>query len=462
MQSLAGLVLLLSLVDAACGRRGPLILVPPGSEKTGRYIVVLQDSLSSQQVQGVVARAARLADGAKVYVCVERVLKAFSVALSPYALEAVKRTYPRTHALHITHTHTHTHTHAHTHAQMRHWWEVDYIEEEDSVSGAQVRDLVWHLDRIDQRGAAPDLFYRPSGDGRGVDVYVLDSGVSYRHWEFGHRAKYAGYDPVDEYEGLEGQGRRRGLDCHGHGTHVASLVAGKSFGAAKRASIYSVRVLMCDNTAPWSTVLDGLDYVAEIIPKRRRPAVVSLSLAGSFHHSANASVERLVAMGIPVVVAASNGNADSCGKSPASSPSVITVAGSREGDGIYVGTSFGACVTIFAPGQRVLGADHSCNNCSKYLSGTSMATPLVSGVVAIHLQRQPTLSPNEIKQILIDDSTEEAIDLSEVAPLYFNITPNRLLYLPGTPATVSVRTHTHTPALTVSRILWRAVIHQEQ
>ena len=187
--------------------------------------------------------------------------------------------------------------------------------------------------------------------------------------EFEFRAKYGGYDPVDAYE--EDQPnfvRRFGEDCHGHGTHVSSLCGGKTFGSAKDVNLYSVRVLQCDNAAPWSVVIEGLEYVSRVVPERGRPAVVSMSLGGGFFLPMNEAVENIYNLGITVIVAAGNGNRDSCTRSPASSEYAISIGGTREGDGLYLlgsGTNFGSCIDIFAPGERILAADYRCQNCSK-------------------------------------------------------------------------------------------------
>lgn len=76
--------------------------------------------------------------------------------------------------------------------QVRKFEGVSHIEEEDIVYGAQTPDLAWHIDRIDQLELPLDLSYQPIGNGDGVDVYILDSGINYDHQEFEYRAKYAG------------------------------------------------------------------------------------------------------------------------------------------------------------------------------------------------------------------------------------------------------------------------------
>ena len=317
-------------------------------------------------------------------------------------------------------------------SQLRRWPEVDYIEEEHMAYGTQSGQIPWHLDRIDQRPRTLDHFYQPIASGAGVDVYIVDTGINYYHEEFQNRAIYAGYDAVDAYFNLSRSDQRRGLDCFGHGTHVASLCGGKTYGSAKGVNLLSLRALDCTNMAPWGVVMDALDYVARTAPQRGRRAIVSMSLAGDYFQAINDAVRNLYSLGIPVIVAASNGGLDSCSQSPASSPYAITVGGTRERDGLYVSTSFGSCVTILSPGQNILGADYTCNNCSKYLSGTSMAAPIVSGVAAMLLQREPSLTPAALKAKLVATATVGAIDFSEMPAQYRSVTPNKLVYTLGT------------------------------
>ena len=258
----------------------------------------------------------------------------------------------------------------------------------------------------------------------------------------------SGYDPHDAYERVKHPDAvpMRGQDCHGHGTHVASLCGGKTFGTAKKVTIYSVRVLSCRNSAPWSVVLDGLDFVSQIIPKRMRPAIVTMSLSGSIHSSVNSAIQELYQKNIPVVTVAGNGENDCCSLSPASSPHALTVAGTRGDDGLYhigQGTNYGKCVDLFAPAEQILGANHLCSNCSKILSGTSMAAPLVAGIVAVHLSRQPLMTSAQIMEKMINESVKGAINFQGIPDDYRPLTPNRFATLPG----VYTRTHIYTTCL---------------
>ena len=242
----------------------------------------------------------------------------------------------------------------------------------------------------------------------------------------------SGYDPYDA-RGLDSI-PMEGWDCHGHGTHVASLCGGKIFGTAKKVTLYSVRVLGCQNAAPWSVVLDGLDYVLRIITSRMRPAIVTMSLSGDYHASVNSAVTELYQRNIPVVTVAGNGETDCCNRSPASSPHAITVAGTRFGDGLYqsgLGTNFGECVDIFAPGEQIAGADYDCKTCTKILSGTSMAAPMVTGIASIHLANTPRMTAVQLKAKLIEESLKDVIDYTGMIEDYKSITPNRLVHVTG-------------------------------
>src|SRR2546430_9458205 len=105
----------------------------------------------------------------------------------------------------------------------------------------------WALDRIDQRALPLDGKFVRNGDGRGVHAYIIDTGVRRTHREFGPRVDWVG----DFLSGSPGNGEADDCDPPqgiGHGTHVASVLAGASYGVAPRARIHALRILPCTGT----------------------------------------------------------------------------------------------------------------------------------------------------------------------------------------------------------------------
>ncbi|KAL5493194.1 hypothetical protein EMCRGX_G014336 [Ephydatia muelleri] len=223
---------------SATESRRPVLRAAPTAVTTGNYVVVLRRNTTTETLHHLLSKASKHSDDTKVHRYVRTVAKAFTLKLSPYSLEVLRR-----------------------------WPEVDYIEEEHMAYGTQSGQLPWHLDRIDQRPRTPNYFYQPIATGAGVDVYIVDGGINYYHEEFENRAIYAGYDAVDVYLNLSRSDQRRGLDCDGHGTHVASLCGGKTYGSAKGVTLLSLRALDCAGRAPYSVILDALDYVARTAPQ---------------------------------------------------------------------------------------------------------------------------------------------------------------------------------------------------
>ena len=134
--------------------------------------------------------------------------------------------------------------------------------------------------------------------------------------------------------------------------------------------------------------------------------------------------------GVTVVAAAGNGYfSDACNYSPASAPEAITVGSSTIENQLSYFTNIGPCVDIFAPGSNIYAASHSCETCYTYKSGTSMATSLVSGVVAIMLGKQPQLTPAEVHQLVIDNSIKDFLNFDY--DYLVDTTPNRLLHIQG-------------------------------
>lgn len=246
----------------------------------------------------------------------------------------------------------------------------------------------WGLDRIDQPSGTDDLYhYRTTA--AGVRIYVVDSGVK-PHKEFGSRLQ-TGTDFIDGGNGTN--------DCHGHGTHVAGTAAGTQTGVAKEATIIPVRVLNCEGKGNTALVASAIDWVLQREEGRSGRAVINLSL-GAVTSSAtpviDAAVRSAVAAGIPVVVAAGNDNINACGVVPARVPEAITVGATAPDDYEAPFSNHGPCLDLYAPGQAIWGPRHDDAIKFRFMDGTSMAAPHVSGVAALHLAESPNATADEV------------------------------------------------------------------
>ncbi|KAL7749625.1 hypothetical protein RI367_004851 [Sorochytrium milnesiophthora] len=258
---------------------------------------------------------------------------------------------------------------------------VRSIEQEVIYKAFNVENPVpsWGIDRID--GRLDGAFNYPAQAGQGVDVYVVDTGINTAHQDFGGRATMVDMTGEGAYDGV------------GHGSHVSGTAAGASFGVAKNALIYGVKVLSGpQGQGSTSVILSGLEWVYNRASQSGRPSVVNMSLGGPRNgDSTEAATQQALAalqqIGVVVVVAAGNNNGDACDITPAYMPTVITVGAtgslnSQAYDAIAEYSNWGQCVNIFAPGSRILSAWNTGPASTNTDSGTSMATPHVTGVVA--------------------------------------------------------------------------------
>ena len=274
--------------------------------------------------------------------------------------------------------------------------DVKRVVADAAVTISDVRaDATWGLDRSDQRALPLDgSFSHRSSAGAGVYAYIVDTGIRSTHEQFGGRVA-AGYTAITDGRGTD--------DCHGHGTHVAGTVAGRTYGLANQATLVPVRVLDCGGSGYWSSVIAGLDYVAG--DTTRRPAVVNLSLGGYVDSAVNAAVQAAVGSGVTVVVAAGNEGDDACNVTPASAPSAITVGATTSADGRAGFSNHGGCVDMFAPGVSITSSTSASDSASVAWSGTSMASPHVAGAVALILGAAPDLTPAEVTATLLAEAT---------------------------------------------------------
>lgn len=290
--------------------------------------------------------------------------------------------------------------------------------------GAQP-DPPWHLDRVDQRHLPLDGSYTYPGDAAGTDVYVVDSGIRASHAEFEGRA-------TGEYTAInDGNGTN---DCAGHGTFVASHVGGKTFGVAKKATLHAVRILHCDNSASTDEIVDGMDWTAA---HAVRPAVVNLSIqsgGGNGDQAMDDAAKGMIDGGLILVLIAGNFNRGDCQNSPKDPRAIIMAATDRTDarNTIANASSYGPCVTAFAPGADVTGAAPGSDTATvEHFYGTSFAAPLATGQVALALHDNPALTMAQARDQLVAVATRDV--LTDVGAG----SPNRLLYVAEPTPTVT-------------------------
>lgn len=301
-------------------------------------------------------------------------------------------------------------------------------DSEDNDLADDQTSVPWNLDRLDSHANKMDGKYEPEGTGEGASIYIIDTGVRYSHEQFEGRAHYSGFDAIDKLTGTD----RKGLDCHGHGTHCAGTAAGKTFGVAKKATIYSVRALGCMGSGAVSGIVQGMDFIAGKVDNGDHdgPVIFSMSLGVKLSKSLNAAVQRAMEKGIVAVGASGNQGGNSCEYSPASAKVGIAVGATDEDDNAMSFSNAGECTDISAPGSKITSAHGDCDTCKKTLSGTSMAAPHVAGYMAVLLSLNPGMTATEAKEHMVELSTKDAVGLAAISTSLASKTENRLLYVP--------------------------------
>jgi len=249
-------------------------------------------------------------------------------------------------------------------------------------------------------------------------VYVIDTGIYTAHSDFTGRARW-GANYVDTVT----------ADQHGHGTHCAGTVGGRTFGICKTCDMVAVKVLGATGSGPTSGVIAGIQFTATEHQARGGPSVASVSLGSTADGGKNAAVRAAVALGVVYSIAAGNSNANACGFYPASTPEAICVGattigttGSAETDEKASYSNAGPCVTLFAPGTTITSAGISGPTSSTIMSGTSMACPHVSGALGVLLSQFPSMTPVQAKAAVLQTAQSDLIRNVGTG------SPNKLLY----------------------------------
>jgi len=309
--------------------------------------------------------------------------------------------------------------------QVRRHPDVEYVEKDSVVhtlgdtEGETEKNAPWGLARISHRkslGFGDFNKYLYAADaGEGVDVYVIDTGTNTEHVDFEGRAHWGKTIPAGDAD----------EDGNGHGTHCSGTVAGTKYGVAKKANVYAVKVLRSNGSGTMADVVKGVEWAANAHTEKAKKgkkgfkgSAANMSLGGGKSPALDRAVNGAVEAGIHFAVAAGNDNADSCNYSPAAAEQAITVGASAFDDSRAYFSNFGKCNDIFAPGLSILSTWIGSKYATNTISGTSMASPHIAGLLAYYLSLQPAsdseyavaeITPKQLKESLISIATEGAL-----------------------------------------------------
>ncbi|KAL1845364.1 hypothetical protein VTK73DRAFT_622 [Phialemonium thermophilum] len=319
--------------------------------------------------------------------------------------------------------------------------DVEYIERDSIVhtmattetkcDGETEKMSPWGLARISHRetlsfGTFNKYLYAADG-GEGVDVYVIDTGTNVDHVDFEGRAHWGKTIPADDED----------VDGNGHGTHCSGTIAGKKYGVAKKANVYAVKVLRSNGSGTMADVVAGVEFAAKShleqvkaakAGKRKgfKGSAANMSLGGGKTRALDDVVNAAVTAGIHFAVAAGNDNADACNYSPAAAEKAVTVGASAIDDSRAYFSNYGKCTDVFAPGLSILSTWIGSKYATNTISGTSMASPHICGLLAYYLSLQPAsdsefsvapITPEKLKANLLSIATVGALsDIPEDTP----------------------------------------------
>ena len=339
----------------------------PDEKIPNQYIVVLKDN--AQDGPNEVANQAR-ESGAEVLYVYQYALKGFAVRASAQALEHIKNN-PN----------------------------VDHVEQDQLVE-IFAQTIPTGINRIDA-----DLSSTKAGDGSGsvsVDIAIIDTGIDLDHPDLN----------VYKQKSFV-KGKRTADDDNGHGSHVAGTAAAKDnsvgvVGVSPGARLWAVKVLDRNGSGSMSAVIAGVDYVTQ---NAASIDAANMSLGCKCTStSLNTAISSSVAAGVTYAVAAGNNAEDARSFSPANHPDVITVSAIADSDGKCGGrgsstsygnddtfasfSNYGSTIELAAPGVKIYSTYKGGSYAT--LSGTSMATPHVTGAAGLYKASHPAASPSEV------------------------------------------------------------------
>ena len=261
----------------------------------------------------------------------------------------------------------------------------------------------WGLGSISSRTRGASSYIYDNTAGRGTFSYIVDTGIRTSHQDFGGRAQF----------GFNAVAGTNNNDNQGHGTHVAGTVGGTTYGVAKQTTLIAVKVFE-GRQGTASDVIAGFDWaVNDIVSKgRQNSAVVNMSLGGAGSTVWDQAITAAWNRGVLAVVASGNENQLASNRSPARSPEVICVGNVQSDDarrGGSTGSNFGPAVDIFAAGTGIVSAYFDSDTSTATLTGTSMASPHVAGLVSYLRSLEGLSSAAAVKARVLELATPNRV-----------------------------------------------------
>ncbi|EIF51108.1 S8 family peptidase [Sulfurovum sp. AR] len=264
--------------------------------------------------------------------------------------------------------------------------EIVRIDEDIIVHGTApgggeqpLQELPWGIDRIEA-----DIAWGDS-NGTMVNVAILDTGANLDHLDLIDNIK-GNYNAISS--------RKSAADDHGHGTHVTGIIGAVNntigvVGVGPQINLYPVKVLDRKNEGALSDILDGMQWCID-----NNMQVVNMSFGALYsNQSLQDAVIALHNAGIVQVAAA--GNTGGAILYPAKYPETIAVSSVDSADLLAASSARGAEIDLAAPGVGINST--AIDGLYTTMSGTSMASPHVTGAAALVLSVHGALTPNEVK-----------------------------------------------------------------
>lgn len=319
---------------------------------------------------------------------------------------------------------------------------IDWIRKDPAVAFVEKDSMVyanefevqkgapWGLARLSHRAplslSSFNQYLHDSEGGEGVTSYVIDTGVFVDHTQFEGRAIWGATIPSGDAD----------VDGNGHGTHCAGTIASKDYGVAKKATVVAVKVLRSNGSGSMSDVVKGVEFAAKSHQQAAKEAkkgfkgsTANMSLGGGKSPALDLAVNAAVKAGIHFAVAAGNENQDAANTSPASAELAITVGASTISDARAYFSNYGSTVDIWAPGLNIVSTYIGSDTATATLSGTSMASPHIAGLLAYYV----SLQPGAASEFFVSTKGVSTTQLKKNLVSYAS--PNKLTDIPddGTP-----------------------------